>query len=64
MEKATIKIINRDIETKTDALVFGAAEALGKGLVYAAIFAGIILWARSMNDDDAVTDTPSEQIAN
>lgn len=47
MRDNEIKIIHRKIETKFDAFAFGAAEALGKGLVYALILISALEWVKA-----------------
>lgn len=58
MADAEIKIIERKIESKADALAYGAAEAFGKGAVYALIFAGLMAW---INREDVSADPAADQ---
>lgn len=43
---------SQKIKTPADAFVFGAAEAAGKGVVFAILIAALATWVRSLPDAD------------
>lgn len=59
MSDHTLKIIERKIDSLSHAFMFGAAEALGKGVVYALILILAIGWVSGDDDPAPIPQPPA-----